>query len=102
MEKFYQTHVATGGRRRGISLPLLLVTALLGLMLLSSPGICQETKAPASEAAKPAASTSGSSQIHLRSKLESGRYLRAIISVSQRILPNKSYSYRSKGPYSIF
>jgi hypothetical protein len=57
MKKFYQNHLATRGRRQGISLPLLLATAMLGFMLLSSPGFSQETKAPAPEAAKPAAST---------------------------------------------
>ena len=57
MNKFYQNHSAMGGWLRGISLPLLLVTTLLGLVLWSSPGNSQETKAPAPPAAKPAAAT---------------------------------------------
>ena len=55
MKKFLQNHPATGGSLLGISLPFLLVTALLSLMLLSSPGSSQETKAPAPQAAQPAA-----------------------------------------------
>jgi hypothetical protein len=55
MKKFHQNHPATRGRFPGISLPLLLVTGLLGLLLLSSPGSSQDTKAPAPQVAKPAA-----------------------------------------------
>lgn len=57
MKKFHQNHPATRGRFPGMSLPLLLVTALLGLLLLSSPGSSQETKAPAPQAAKPEVTT---------------------------------------------
>lgn len=53
MKKFYQNHAATRGWRMGINLPLLLVTALLGLLLLSSPSSSQGTKALAPQAAKP-------------------------------------------------
>lgn len=55
MKKFHQNHSSIRGRFPGISLPLLLVTALLGLMLLNSPGSCQDTKTPAPQVAKPAA-----------------------------------------------
>ncbi|MFA4902778.1 MAG: DUF2092 domain-containing protein [Desulfobaccales bacterium] len=57
MKKFHQNHPAIRGRFAGISLPLLLVTALLGLLLLNSPGSSQDTKAPAPQVAKPAAAT---------------------------------------------
>ncbi|MFZ5449640.1 MAG: DUF2092 domain-containing protein [Thermodesulfobacteriota bacterium] len=60
MKNFYQNQPATEGRLSGISLPLLLVTALLSLMLLSSPGSSQETKAPA---AAPAAANPQPEQI---------------------------------------
>ncbi len=63
MKKFWQNHPATRGRLRGNSLPFLLVTSLLGLLLLSSPGNTQETKAPAPEAAKSAAATPQPDQI---------------------------------------
>jgi hypothetical protein len=52
MKKFYQNHSTPRGRLPGTSLPFLLVTALLGLLLLSSPGSSQDTKAPP-QVAKP-------------------------------------------------
>lgn len=57
MKKFHQNHPTTRGRFPGLSLPLLLVTALLGLLLLSSLGSSQDTKAPAPQAAKPEVAT---------------------------------------------
>jgi len=57
MKEFHHQNPAKRGRLSGISLPLLLVTALLGLLLLSSPGSAQDTKAPAPQAAKPEVAT---------------------------------------------
>jgi hypothetical protein len=57
MKKSYQNRPATGGRLTGFNLPLLLVTALLGLLLLSFPANSQETKAPAPQAAKTTVAT---------------------------------------------
>lgn len=55
MNNFYRNHSAMEGRLLGGFRLLFLVTALLGLMLLSVPGNSQETKAPAPQSAKPAA-----------------------------------------------
>jgi hypothetical protein len=57
MKKFHQNNPATRGRLPARSLPLLLATALMGLLLLSSPGNSQDTKAPAPQAAKPEVAT---------------------------------------------
>ena len=48
---------AAGWRQAAVSLPFLLVAALLGLTLLGSSGWAQETKAPAPPAAKTEAAT---------------------------------------------
>jgi hypothetical protein len=57
MEDDFQNRPATGGRMAGkFSLSCLLMMALVGLMLLSSPGSSQETKASATQSAKPEAS----------------------------------------------
>jgi hypothetical protein len=56
MKKFYQNHIHPG-RLAGLCLPFLLVTALLGLLLMSSPGSTQETKPSTPQAAKPADTT---------------------------------------------